>query len=167
MTQCLNLHRALFRTSWGTKIVHEKFTLTEEDRKFLALKPTEEIPKILDLDCSGYAFLKVKEVNAISWIKSVKRPIDFYNSDPFKFLSEWGYRTVSAPNEGDLVVYMLSKDGTEPPRIKHIGVMTASGLVESKMAFNEVSICQHKLEDVPGQYGNLILFFRKRPYMGE
>ena len=86
----------------------------------------------------------------------------FFEADPMVYFQKWGYGTVKAENvkESDIAVYLNC--GTGKPLIKHLGVMLGNGLVKSKMSWKETWIAHHKLEDVPAQFGNLVVFMRKK-----
>lgn len=145
-----------------TKIVKEHVELTSSDRQFLGLTKEDHFKNGELMDCACYAFLKIREAQAIDWIKSTGHaPKDFYETDLMKYLAKWGYGIVKENvRPGDLAVYLNHQDGKNF-NIEHIGVMTETGLLESKMGFNETEITHHKLEDIPSTYGDHVAFVRK------
>lgn len=147
------------RAVWGAVIVEPTITLTPEDLKFLKISHESKMLKLTELDGPGYAFLKVREAEAIDWIKGTPigmYPYQQFYMNPLQSLSRWRYTQVTVPETNDLVVYF--NKGV----FQHIGVFTDKGRVVSKMGINEPAITDHEIHHIPGQYGREILFFRKQ-----
>ena len=72
-----------------------------------------------------------------------------------QILSCWGYRCVSSPQPGDLIVYIEE----EFALVRHAGVLVTNDQVISK--WGEGGILSHKITHVPAYYGNMYLLFRK------
>lgn len=167
----------------GSRIVSERCTLSAQDLLFLGIDK-EDItdgkeskmngaaaaaaadPKFnpTTMTCSAYAFLKIREQQARLHILCGSMPKDFLTGDPMKYFKAWGYAVVKGAEnvrEGDMVVY-LNKGENTPLHITHVGVMTASGLVESKLGWNDPMVWQHKLEDAQAQFGPYVAFLRKK-----
>lgn len=125
----------------GTKIVQEKIELTKTDRQFLGLDGKESLKDLTQLDCSRYALMKIRAVQAIAWIRFSGTPADFYDKEPMKYFNKWGYETidVAAVRSGDGVVY-FNKNNEKGFFITHMGIMRNTGFVESKMGISETAI---------------------------
>lgn len=85
--------------------------------------------------------------------------VDLFYS-PNKFLKEKGYIRVKKPQNGDVVAYGRSWDKeNEDIYVKHWGIYQ-DGEVVSKWGPTN-GIFKHKLDLVPPEYGDKIVFFRK------
>lgn len=169
---------------FGMQILQEQVVLNQEDEEFLGISATGEFieksrflkmnstkkiqpPNVKMLDCASYALLKTRELKIVKRIRKgqINMPTDFYKEDPMKYFKKWKYEAIKASEVkiGDLVVY-LDDDKYSKNKLlnQHVGFVTESGLIESKMGFNEPGISLHHLENVPGQFGHYVVFLRKK-----
>jgi hypothetical protein len=124
----------------------------EQLKQFDVTKPATQDPALMS--CYAYALLQVGETRAKNQIfykeknQALQQVVDL--------LHQWKYTAVSEPMKGDLVVYFVEG------KVKHMGIFTESGKVESKLGDNGGEFaCTHPIFDVPITYGNQIVFFRK------
>ncbi|MBA3721542.1 MAG: hypothetical protein H0W88_03980 [Parachlamydiaceae bacterium] len=140
--------------------------LSESEKNFLGL---EKIPAHLKkLDCTGYALLQAREPKAISWIKVKSEKGDlnddaaaFYSisqNQAIKCLENWGYVQVKELKQGVLVVYFQVF-----PKIyaTHTGFCKGNGEILSKTGDLDPHLYVHDVDDVPGSYGQHVLYFGK------
>jgi hypothetical protein len=74
-----------------------------------------------------------------------------------KILRKWGYVPVTIPAANDLVLYL---DAEERPT--HLGRYLKSGQVESKLGSKQPYFHWHNIFDVPLNYGDRVVFWRKK-----
>lgn len=158
----LNKHSLLILIRLNkTKIIQAQFKSSQEDKLFLGFSHNEDIKNETNLDCACYALLRVREIKAIPWIRNGSAPAELYKGNHFNYFKEWGYKPISSKEvqSGDLVMY-LDESINKKMEAKHFGIMTEKGLVESK-TMTESCVCQHKLEDISGNFGDRVIFLRK------
>lgn len=126
----------------------------KEDLDFFGIRQSEKVKESTKINCADFAFLKTRERRAKDIIFFLS---NFDTRRLPRLLFDWGYRVVDAPDEGDLVVYFCKGNAV------HIGVFTGSGLVESKLGVLNPYSHQHRIFDVPPDYGTIVCFFRKNP----
>jgi len=131
----------------------EPVSFTDQDLTAFGLNKEDVSSEPKQMSCVAFALLQAKEKAATQLIFQKNSHMAF--SEIIKNLTEWKYRSVDTPDEGDLVVY-LNIDA-----ITHIGYFSSSGLVHSKLGSANPYSHHHKLFDVPPTYGKRILFFRK------
>jgi len=107
------------------------------------------------LSCFAFALLKIGEMRAKALIFDSPAAQQRLIHDAPILLKKWGYRVITYPDAGDLVLY-LSKN--EPV---HAGIFLESGRILSKMGALNPFVYEHDLGQVPKDYGNRIVFFRK------
>ena len=123
-----------------------------EDLVFLNVSP-RQLSDAPGLTCFNYALLKGRESQAKDCIianQAARLSVDS--------LEKWGYRIVSHPDEGDIVLYFHL---SEPNKIQHLWVYREDGLVESKWGINNTRVYTHNVFEVPQNYGSQVIFMRK------
>ena len=103
------------------------------------------------LTCYGYALLRRGERGVRELLFNPTLSEEML----LKTLMRWGYRNVSEPSPGDLVVYL---DKGLP---QHMGVYKGEGIVHSKWGSIQTFALDHGLEFVPEFYGLEIAYYRK------
>jgi hypothetical protein len=102
------------------------------------------------LDCTRFALLKVKESRVCELL---------FNQDPQldmqKVFFDWGYRTVSALQPNDLILYV------NRGKLMHTAVYIKEGMAESKFGYAIAHSYVHPLEVVWSAYGTHMVFLRK------
>lgn len=142
------------------KMIERTIHLDDEERRFLQLTKNEPLPDLMKLDCAGYAMLKVREPQAIEWIKSCCPPEEFYLTNTIRFLQRWGYQLQEIPKRGSLVLYFSDALIPALPELMHTAIYLEDGLVKSKMGVNN-AVYEHRLENTPALYGRIVLFMSK------
>jgi hypothetical protein len=105
--------------------------------------------------CVSYALYKTGETRAAEFIFNENQG-QFIRVLP-SYLKEWGYQSVTNPQEGDLVLYFISLDDTP----KHVGIYQSSGTVDSKLGIFNAFTCEHQIFDMHSAFGKKVVFFRK------
>lgn len=94
-----------------------------------------------------------------TWMKFCDSPVpDRIRSNPIAGLKSKGYNLVNKLQDGDVVVYLSKKNKKGNQKALHFGIW-GNKRVTSK--FEESDIYHHTLEDVPFEYGDEVIFFRK------
>lgn len=124
-----------------------KATLPQKTLNILGIKEASF------LSCFEYTLAYVDpEVAKIFREKPTEAELD-------SFLVTQGWRNVTAPDEGDLVIYFnhISE------KICHVGLYTERGTVMSKPGIANTNIFEHQPFDVLGIYGTTVYFMRRSP----
>lgn len=103
--------------------------------------------KVVPLTSIQFALLQTEDPSAAQTNLGITKVMDY--------LTELGYRSVEAPNEGDLVVYFA---GNTP---QHIGYFAESGLVLSKWHPQKSYYQQHPLFLVQVPFGLSVTFMHR------
>lgn len=149
---------------WAQKITLDAMGFIYEKmgmQRLGAVQPSEEAMKALKLteesaakiSCFQYALMLIDLETAKAFSSGKYR----HDTDLEHCLEDMGWRTVSEPDAGDLVVYynhVLKK-------VMHAGVYKENGNVESKPGIANSTIYEHGLYDVLGLYGTSVYFMRK------
>ncbi|WP_068470068.1 hypothetical protein [Candidatus Protochlamydia phocaeensis] len=128
-----------------------EYSFDAEDLAFLKNPNSIQAIKAHEISCFAYALLKKREPSVIPSILAKEDA-----ACTLKDILALGYRAVSHPDEGDLVLYF--DDSTQ---IQHMGIYGEQGLVESKWGINNTEIYRHQVFDVPPNYGKQVIFMRK------
>lgn len=124
------------------------FKLTNEEEEFLGSKRGKNF-SVSQMACFHFALLRACEPKA-------KEKINNNTEVTFEDLKSWGYRIVSHPDAGDLVLYF-----NDQPNYQHMGIYLENGKVESKCGIMNPNIYEHGVFDVPPNYGKKVVFMRK------
>ena len=131
-------------------------TITDAQKKLFDVELTAVFPNPNKLSCLAYALLLAGEKNAKNRIFRDEES-DSLLKDPLKSLTEWGWRVVDSPCEGDLVIYYNS----EKKIGMHAGLYGLDGNVISKLGIINPFVYSHPLFSVCGIYGTEVIFMRK------
>lgn len=142
-------------SSLGIQQSEKPISFSDEDLKTFEIEEKDVIVDPKEMSCFAFAFLRAKEVQAAHIIFKGSGG-DAPLVRIFKYLKRFGYSSVQEPQEGDLVVYMTSSNNPT-----HVGYLTESGKVLSKLGINNPYSHTHQLFDIPPNYGTKVLFFRK------
>lgn len=116
------------------------------------------------MECQDFVFYHLHEEQAFPYLFYPQRsswPPGFA-LDPENFMPTWGYKLVTTPQPGDVVIYYSTLKGfTET---KHWGIWNDNNCVTSK--WGAMQAYEHNLQDVVIGYGNYVQFFRKRYKLG-
>ena len=128
-------------------------SITEKDLQLFEQRIEKKIHR-QNLSCFSYALLKSGEDHANKYVYNDQFDMENRFLD---ILQENNYQSVDEPGEGDLAAY-FQHPNTSPT---HVGICAGPGRVLSKWGNNNPYICEHPLLEVPIDYGNKVIFFRK------
>ncbi len=98
--------------------------------------------------CLAYAFSQLGEKRYFAK--------EYGNEEIPQLLYEWGYRPVEKPEPGDLVLFVDREDGF----VAHSGIYREEGWIQSKWGDEYPRPFKHRIEDVPKDFGDLVVYFR-------
>lgn len=139
--------------SVGMRASFEKVSFLEEELTFFGMKDKKVKVDPTSLSCVAFALLKTKEKRAVDLI--FKECPDRFLKNLIEHLTEWNYRPVSEPDEGDLVLYLTNENDVD-----HVGYLSAEGVVHSKIGIRNPFSHHHKIFSIPPGSAT-VLFFRK------
>ena len=140
----------------------KEVSFTDEDLETYKIEKGTTIVDPTKMSCLAFALLQANRFLPSAWALNMQRDIIFRDSggdstlnNLFRFLKRWNYSAVDNPETGDLVVYLSNNNPS------HVGFYTQSGKVLSKLGRANPYSHQHKLFDIPPNYGNKVVFFRR------
>lgn len=82
-----------------------------------------------------------------------------FNHASLGYLARLGYRSVSPPSVGDVVVYEKSYSSRDIFQPAHYGIFLGNGEVESKFGVHG-PVYRHGLFEIPKGFGDYVIFLR-------
>lgn len=140
--------------SLGMSRSSDPVRFSDEDLAFFGITASPVDPATIS--CLSFALLQAKERGAAGVIFN-RTSADAALYDVDNYLRGLKYRTVDAPDEGDLVVYF------NKGKPMHVGYFGEDGRVHSKLGLANPYSHHHRLFDVFPAFGNDVVFYRKSP----
>lgn len=111
--------------------------------------------------CQHYVFDEIMEEDWCKIGKNVSREL---YEDTMDFLNEKGYVLVDRVQDNDIVVYFETADIESSLEVNENKITHHFGVYFYERVYSKWgngSILAHAIEDIPSEYGNEALFFRK------
>ncbi len=148
-------------TDIGHQFLQEYYTENGSKVKPVQLHEKFKMIEIKKLSCISFVFLYLNDLEFIAQWDGSSCPTSLFFGHHESFLTKLKYIPVETPEVNDLVAY-IDDTSKKVAELLHLGIYKGNENVLSKKGgVQDPCIYKHKLDSIPGNYGNLIRFYRK------